>query len=120
MVSTLLVKEVSVHGSAQGSEARMKYPDGLAYDSAGNLYFSDQGNHSIRKIDPFWERNNFCRFSGFWILDKVMELHSIIPMGLLFDQAGNLYVVDNFNNLIRKIDPSGLCLNFCRNGDELA
>ena len=33
--------------NAQGSEARMKYPYGLAYDSAGNLYFSDQGNHSI-------------------------------------------------------------------------
>jgi sugar lactone lactonase YvrE len=30
----------------------MDRPDGLALDTAGNLYFSDRGNRRVRKIAP--------------------------------------------------------------------
>ena len=41
-------------GSADGlgAEARFGYPDGVATDSAGNVYVADSLNHTIRKITP--------------------------------------------------------------------
>ncbi|MEC9037903.1 MAG: LamG-like jellyroll fold domain-containing protein, partial [Verrucomicrobiota bacterium] len=103
--------------NAQGSEARMKYPYGLAYDSAGNLYFSDQGNHSIRKIDI---SGNITTFAGSGISGSAdgqgLSASFNNPYGIVFDQADNLYVVDNLNRIIRKIDPSGYVSTFAGNG----
>jgi Streptogramin lyase len=103
--------------NAQVFEARMKYPYGLAYDSAGNLYFSDQGNHSIRKIDT---SGNITTFAGSGISGSTdgqgLSASFNNPYGIVFDQADNLYVVDNLNKKIRKIDPSGYVSTFAGNG----
>ena len=103
--------------NAQGSEARMKYPYGLAYDSAGNLYFSDQGNHSIRKIDT---SGNITTFAGSGISGSTdgqgLSASFNNPYGIVFDQADNLYIVDNLIRKIRKIDPSGYVSTFAGNG----
>ena len=34
------------------TKAQLNDPNGIAFDSAGNLYFSDSNNHRIRRIDP--------------------------------------------------------------------
>src|SRR5439155_412922 len=35
-----------------GAQARFYYPQGVAVDTAGNLYVGDSGNHTIRKLTP--------------------------------------------------------------------
>ena len=73
-------------------------PMGLAFDSSGNLYVSNQGANTISKLDPSGNESIFVS-SG---LNQ--------PMGLAFDSGGNLYVVNNGNlgnNTIVKIDAKG-------------
>ena len=51
---TTIAGTAGVLGSADGTGpgAAFRYPMGIAIDSAGNLYVSDTGNYTIRKITP--------------------------------------------------------------------
>ncbi|HEU0114582.1 MAG TPA: putative Ig domain-containing protein, partial [Thermomicrobiales bacterium] len=81
-----------------------------AVDSAGNFYFSDSSNSRVRKIDTAGNiftvagNGNFT-FSG----DGVPALSTALnnPRGLAFDSAGNLYIADQANHRIRKVDTGG-------------
>ena len=72
-------------------------PQGLAFDSANNLYVANELNHSIRKITPGGVSSVFAD-SGDGLT---------YPRGLAFDSAGNLYVA-NGDQTIRKITPGGV------------
>src|ERR1051326_2949692 len=51
------------------TQAEISFPQGLTVDAAGNLYFSDEGNNRVRKVDPQGiintvAGNGTCGFSG--------------------------------------------------------
>jgi len=128
--SPLTVLGVSTYAGASGTEgfadgvgglltgqgsALLGGPDGVAVDSSGNVYSADYYNNAIRKIDPafnvttltgggdYSSANGFADGTGgpggtarFWE-----------PAGLAVDSEGNLYLADEPNAAIRKIDPSG-------------
>jgi sugar lactone lactonase YvrE len=87
--------------------AEFNFPMGLAFDGSGNLFVSEEGNDDIRKITPDGivstiagnrtegHDNGNGTAASFWN-----------PEGLTVDNAGNIYVADYANNIIRKIDPS--------------
>ena len=107
-------------GSADGTNgnARFNNPGGLAVDTARNLYVADTMNNSIRKITPDATGTN-------WIVTTLGGHGGISgsgkggdgsnsngqfysPSGIAVDGAGNVYVADTFNDLIRKITPQGV------------
>ncbi len=114
---TTLAGLATISGTAdgQGSVARFKFPTGIAVDASGNVYVADSYNHTIRKID---QSGNVTTFAGnpgggTGSTDGLGSLASFnIPVGLEFDNSGNLYVADTFNNAIRKIDQSGNVTTF--------
>jgi gliding motility-associated-like protein len=92
-----------------GNTATFNEPDGIINDGAGNLYISDQGNNLIRKITPAGDVSIFAGSGAQGNSDGPAQAASFYnPRGLAIDPAGNIYVADQANNLIRKITPTGV------------
>jgi len=92
---------------------------GVARDVANNLYFSDTGNHTIRRVAPDGTTTIFAGtgdpgFSGDGAAARLARLSS--PSGLAVDAVGNLYVADRGNNVIRQIGPDGTIRTVAGNG----
>ena len=88
-------------------------PTGLAVDGAGNLYLSDSNNNRVRRVDAVTglistvAGNGVAGFAGDGGAATAAQLNT--PAGLCLDGAGNLYVADSANDVVRRVDAvSGL------------
>ena len=106
-----------VSGDADGGPGVATFfnPEGITGDLAGNLYVADTGNHAIRKIDPFGTVTTLAGKLPGDPLGKSGDSDGVgrqasfaNPSGLALDGAGNLYVADTSNNVIRKVTPAGV------------
>jgi hypothetical protein len=101
-----------VQGSADGSGAAAQFnsPVGIAADASGNLYVVDAGNGTIRKIAPSGLVTTLAGTPG--VKGNADGAGAAAqfnqPWGIAADAAGNVYVADTENYLIRKISPSGV------------
>jgi hypothetical protein len=98
-------------GSADGAVnvAQFDGPEGVAVDSAGNVYVADTRNYTIRKITTAGFVSTIAGISGGSQTDTVgssdgtgSAARFFFPYGVAVDNAGNVYVADTYNNTIRK------------------
>jgi hypothetical protein len=83
-------------------------PSGVAIDAAGNLFIADSSNNRIRRVDAMSglistvAGNGNPGFSG----DNGLAVNASIdnPSALLLDGAGNLYIADSNNNVVRMVN----------------
>ena len=98
-------------GSQDGTDggARFNHPDGVTVDSAGNIYVTDNGNATIRKITSAGVVTTLAGTAGVrGSADATGSAASFgSPTGIAVDTAGNLYVADTSNDTIRKITSGG-------------
>jgi sugar lactone lactonase YvrE len=85
-------------------------PAGVAVDSADNIYVADSGNATIRKITSAGVVTTLAGASGvFGSADGTGgNARFGTPSAVAVDGAGNVYVVDTNNSLVRKITPAGV------------
>jgi len=99
-------------GSADGmgSAALFNGPSALVVDARGNIYVADSGNNTIRKITPTGEVTTFAGKAGASgsVDGKGPESLFSGPSGLAIDSAGNLYVADTGNQVIRRISSDSM------------
>jgi gliding motility-associated-like protein len=100
----------STIGSADGVGilAQFNKPYGLAIDANDNIYVTDQGNNTIRKITPAGDVTTFAGSpTAFGKLDGQGTAASFRgPTYITVNALGSVYVVDAVNNLIRAITPA--------------
>lgn len=89
-------------------DAELDHPQGIAVDSAGDVYIADTGNSLVRELLPNGSlqdvigggdvRNPQGQFGP-----QVRLNH---PTGLYIDSAGDLYIADTGDNRILRVDTS--------------
>ena len=101
-------------GSADGTNGAALFaaPNGLAVDSAGNVYVPDQNNNTIRKLTPVgtnWVVTTLAGLAGSHGTNDGTgsDARFNFPDGVAVDSANNVYVTDYMNNTIRKVTPVG-------------
>ncbi len=107
-------------GSADGtgSAAQFNYPSGVAVDSAGNVYMTDRGNATLRKVTPGGVVTTLAGVAGNpGSADGTGSAAQFnYPSGVAVDSAGNLYVADTYNSTIRTVTPGGVVTTLTRAG----
>ncbi|MDX8378380.1 MAG: HYR domain-containing protein, partial [Mariprofundales bacterium] len=89
-----------------GTAAQFNNPTSITIDTTGNLYITDLGTNSIRKIDP---NANVTTLNGLVdIYGTAIQFNGLA--GIALDVLGNIYVTEFGNNAIHKINPDGLVI----------
>lgn len=101
--------------------AKLDNPTGIAVDSVGNLYICDSYNYRVRKVDTFGVITTFAGI-GVWSYSgnggpaTAAGLSNV--SGAVFDNKGNLCLVDGNNYCIRKVTRSGIISTIAGNGQQ--
>jgi sugar lactone lactonase YvrE len=108
------------------TSASLYYPRSVAVDGAGNLYILDSSQtddaiSNIRKVDT---NGNITTIAGGGLFsygyngDNIPASQALLnsPLKIMIDGAGNIYIVDYFNQRIRKIDTNGIITTVAGNG----
>ncbi|MBL8189457.1 MAG: hypothetical protein JNK38_15715 [Acidobacteria bacterium] len=91
-------------------DAELAGPQGLAADKDGNLYIADRSNNRIRKVNAADGKISTVAGTGLFGFSGdgglAIEADLALPTGVAVDAAGNLYIADQGNNRIRKVNAS--------------
>jgi sugar lactone lactonase YvrE len=90
--------------------AQLNLPQCVAVDAAGNVYIADWFNNVIREVTVNGNittiaGNGTQGYSGDGAAATSAQLS--FPNGLAIDSAGNLYIADTGNDVIREVTPLG-------------
>ena len=93
------------------TNAQLWEPSGIAVDGSGNIYIADQSNKRVRKINTSGIISTFAGIGlGSYLGDggPATDATLVRPKGVATDSSGNVYIADQYNNRIRKINTSGI------------
>lgn len=103
----------------QATHAGLARPTDITADEAGNIYFTDQENHRVRKIAidgiiTTVAGNGTDGFSGDGGDATAASLN--FPGGIAVDHTGNLFIADCNNNRVRKVTTDGKIVTIAGTG----
>jgi hypothetical protein len=113
--------------SGPATSAALNQPQGVSVDLSGNLYIADTYNQRIRKVNAVTGVITTVAGTGFTNpstgtggytgdggLATSAELN--FPFAVAFDAAGNMYIPDSANNVVRMVNGSNIISTFAGTG----
>jgi len=97
----------SLNDNVAATSALLVSPSGIAFDTAGNLYIAEQGQHRIRKVSANWRHqhsggNARQGFAGDGGPATSANLNG--PASIAIDPTGAMFIADTGNNRIRRVN----------------
>jgi sugar lactone lactonase YvrE len=101
------------------TNAMLSAPYGVAVDASGNVYIPDGNNNRLRMVSPTGTITTIAGtgtagYTGDGSAATNAELKN--PTGVALDASGNIYIADGGNNVIRKINGSGIITTIAGTG----
>lgn len=106
----------------QATSAQLDHPFSVVVDNSGNIYIADGSNHRVRKVNTAGVISTVAGtgtsgYSGDG--GPATQAMLNVPYALALDSLGRLYIVDQENHRVRRVDlGSGLITTVAGNGDS--
>ncbi|MFF6946892.1 Teneurin-2, partial [Streptomyces lavendulae] len=87
----------------------LREPMGVAVDAAGNVYIAEFQNHRVRRLDA--TTRDITTVAGNGVAGSTGDggdatlAHLYHPIDVAVDSQGNLFIADQYNHRVRKVDP---------------
>lgn len=100
-----------------GTGATFNQPADVAVDASGNLYVTEIGNHSVRKITAAGLVTTLAGTGTAGYLNGTASTAKFnIPFSIQVDRSNNIYVADRYNHRIRMISAVGEVTTYVGSG----
>lgn len=101
------------------TNAQLNNPLDIIFDNNNQLYIADTNNHRIRKIDSSdlistYAGSSVFGYTGDGADATAAKLNN--PIGVAIDASGQLYISDQYNQRIRRVDDQGIIRTVAGNG----
>ncbi len=105
---------------AMATDTSLNNPVGIALDAAGNMFIADRNNHRIRKVDAVSKLvstiagNGEPGFGGDNGPGTAAQINT--PTDVAVDASGNVFLIDQANNRVRRVNAAGMIETIAGNG----
>ena len=111
---------VNLGNGGQAVNATLNTPSAVAVDAKGDVFIADTENNMVREVTPNGVISTVAGtgrpgYSG----DGGEAIHARLddPSGLAVNAAGDLFIADTVNNVIREVTPNGKISTIAGNPD---